>query len=173
MLPDELSPDCPRCSGLCCIALAFDAGPAFAHNKPAHVACAHLSRADRCRIHPALHAQGYGGCAAYSCHGAGQYVTQTLFGGRSWRDLDEPAAMFAAFDLARDWFALRAQATLAAPRAPPGALRDALHAVAETLRVVPRPLTHPDVRRARGQLQPLLARLRRAGRARGLPVVEK
>ena len=43
-------------------------------------------------------ANGFPGCAAYDCFGAGQRIAQQTFGGRDWRAHPEVAAsMFAAF----------------------------------------------------------------------------
>lgn len=97
----SLRSDCARCAGLCCVALAFDRAPLFAHDKPAGQPCTHL-QADRCRIHASRATRGYAGCVSYDCLGAGQLVTQELFGGRSWWDCgDGGQAMFAAFAQAR------------------------------------------------------------------------
>jgi hypothetical protein len=79
-----LRPDCQRCAALCCL-LAFDRSALFAFDKPAGVPCPHLDR-HRCGIHRDREHAGFGGCARYDCHGAGQRVTQELFQGRSWRD---------------------------------------------------------------------------------------
>jgi len=95
---NSLKPDCASCAGLCCISLAFDRSSQFDFDKAAGEACRNLDASHRCTIHSALSARGMGGCVQFDCHGAGQRVTQDLFGGRSWRD--EPAiadAMFAAF----------------------------------------------------------------------------
>jgi len=86
-----LRADCTRCAALCCVALAFDRSELFGFDKPAGEPCRHLSGQDRCRIHAQRDARGFGGCVAYDCLGAGQYVTQELFGGRSWRD--DPALL--------------------------------------------------------------------------------
>ena len=84
-LPD-LTPDCGSCDALCCVVLAFDAGDAFAFDKPACTPCHNLTAGNRCRIHADLADQGFAGCVRFNCHGAGQKVTQDLFKGRSWRD---------------------------------------------------------------------------------------
>ena len=76
--------DCARCSGLCCMALAFDRSDAFAVEKPAGTSCAHLGADRRCTIHADRHERGFGGCVAYDCLGAGQ-LTTALFG-RPWTD---------------------------------------------------------------------------------------
>lgn len=83
----QFQADCTRCAALCCMALAFDKSDEFAIDKPALQPCPNLAETGHaCAIHPQLKEAGFGGCIAYDCHGAGQYVTQTLFGGRSWRD---------------------------------------------------------------------------------------
>ena len=89
-LPD-LRADCAHCAALCCVALAFDRSRLFAFDKPAGRPCPHLSDGGACGIHASRAAQGMGGCVAYDCLGAGQRVTQDLFGGRSW--LDEPGLL--------------------------------------------------------------------------------
>lgn len=97
----SLRADCAHCAGLCCVALAFDRSALFAEDKPAGQACRHLL-ADRRSIHATRARTGYAGCVAYDCLGAGQLVTQDLFGGRSWRDCgDGGKAMFIAFAQAR------------------------------------------------------------------------
>ena len=98
----SLRADCARCAGLCCVALAFDRSALFAEDKPAGQPCRQLDTDDRCAIHAQRVQRGYAGCVAYDCLGAGQLVTQELFGGRSWRDcVDGGAAMFTAFAQAR------------------------------------------------------------------------
>lgn len=82
----DLSPDCARCDALCCVLLAFDASAAFVHDKPACAPCRHLAQDNHCRIHADLAAQGFRGCVAFDCHGAGQRITGQVFKGRSWRD---------------------------------------------------------------------------------------
>lgn len=77
---DSFSPDCQRCAALCCVAPAFDAVQGFGFDKAAHTACPHLQADHRCGIHPHLREQGFAGCTAYDCHGAGPWVT-ALFGG--------------------------------------------------------------------------------------------
>lgn len=96
-LPD-LAPDCAACTGLCCMALAFDKGEDFAIDKPAGLPCPNLAADFSCAIFDDLRAQGFAGCARYSCLGAGQRVSQELFAGHDWRR--EPALarpMIAAF----------------------------------------------------------------------------
>jgi hypothetical protein len=91
MIPSTLRGDCAQCAALCCVALAFDRSPLFAYDKPAGEPCANLCAEGRCTIHAERAARGFGGCEAYDCLGAGQAVTQGLFGGASWRD--DPALL--------------------------------------------------------------------------------
>lgn len=88
--------DCSRCQALCCVAPAFDAAQGFGHDKPAHQPCHHLDGTHRCRIHERLHDQGYAGCAAYDCKGAGPQLLARC-GGPGWRAMADPAPLFEAF----------------------------------------------------------------------------
>lgn len=83
-----LRADCARCSALCCLALAFDASELFGLDKPAGEPCPHLDGCGRCGIYDGRAERGFAGCVGYDCLGAGQRVTEELFGGRSW--LNEP-----------------------------------------------------------------------------------
>lgn len=82
----DYSADCSKCAALCCIAFPFEQSAAFGEDKPAGQACSRLETSGRCSIHARRQADGYGGCVIYDCHGAGPWVTQVLFGGRSWLD---------------------------------------------------------------------------------------
>ncbi|HTQ15655.1 MAG TPA: hypothetical protein VMH86_17440 [Rhizomicrobium sp.] len=130
-LPD-LRADCSRCAALCCVAFAFDRSAEFGFDKPAATPCRHLGGNDRCRIHGDLHAQGFSGCVAYDCHGAGQRVVQEVFDGRSWRE--DPALareMFDAFRALRkihEWLLLLGAATRLPLDAEEAARRAALEA---------------------------------------------
>ena len=81
-----LRADCSKCAALCCVAFAFDKGEDFAIDKPPHVACDKLNNTFLCSIHANLSDEGFSGCARYDCLGAGQRVTQEVFGGQNWRD---------------------------------------------------------------------------------------
>jgi hypothetical protein len=109
-----LSADCARCSALCCLALAFDASALFGLDKRAGEPCPHLDGCGRCGIYGERQARGFGGCVAYDCLGAGQRVTQELFGGQSWQEkphLAEPMARaFAAVRHAHDLLQLLGEA---------------------------------------------------------------
>jgi hypothetical protein len=97
-LPAALKADCSRCAGLCCVVPAFYAVQGFGFDKPAHTACSHLGRDQRCTIHAELVSRGFTGCKAFDCFGAGQRVTQELLPGTSWRTSNDAAArVFAAY----------------------------------------------------------------------------
>ncbi|WP_175474786.1 hypothetical protein [Celeribacter indicus] len=107
------------------MALAFDAGEDFGHDKPAGYPCRHLEGFS-CSIHAGLAEAGYHGCVRFDCLGAGQRVT-ALFAG-TWRD--DPALtrpMMRAFRRMRDIQELRqmlvAAATLPLPAAQEGERR--------------------------------------------------
>ncbi|GEL98814.1 pentapeptide repeat-containing protein [Cellulomonas terrae] len=116
----ELRSDCSRCAGLCCIAHSFQRSSDFAYDKPAGTPCRNLLDDFRCGIHADLRTSGFTGCTVYECFGAGQFVTQQLFGGRTWRD--DPAItadMFAVFGTMRGlhellWYLTEALAVRAA-----------------------------------------------------------
>jgi len=98
MSVSAFEPDCARCVGLCCVALPFRPSHGFAFAKDAGEPCRHLDDSYRCSIHASLGEAGMGGCIAYECFGAGQQVTQVVYGGASWRgSADGGAEMFAVF----------------------------------------------------------------------------
>jgi uncharacterized protein YjbI with pentapeptide repeats len=99
----ELSGECGRCFGLCCVVPGFSKSADFAVDKAAGRACSHLEAGFRCGIHGELRERGYSGCTVYDCFGAGQRVSQEVFQGRDWRHSPELAeAMFAVFPVMRD-----------------------------------------------------------------------
>ena len=88
----DLRADCSRCVGLCCVVPAFAASADFAIDKPAGTPCPNL-RSDRlCGIHAHLRDEGFPGCVAYDCFGAGQRVVATSPDGAR-----DPAAVGPAF----------------------------------------------------------------------------
>jgi uncharacterized protein YjbI with pentapeptide repeats len=98
----ELRADCARCVALCCVAPAFARSSEFAIDKPAGTPCPHLGGDDRCMIHQRLRDEGFPGCTAYDCFGAGQRLAQETFAGADWRrDPQAAAAMFAALPVLR------------------------------------------------------------------------
>lgn len=122
----ELEADCSRCVGLCCVALAFVASADFAIDKPPGEPCPHLNSAFRCEIHTELRQRGFPGCTVFDCLGAGQQVSQAIYGGRDWVNNPEIASqMFEVFARERElhlllWHLREAlQLPDAAPLAPP------------------------------------------------------
>lgn len=100
--PRELAADCSRCAGLCCVALAFAKSADFAFDKAAGEECVNLDDGFRCRIHPQLRERGFKGCTVFDCFGAGQHVTQSVYGGATWHDGPEVRdGMFAVFPIVR------------------------------------------------------------------------
>jgi hypothetical protein len=98
----DLRADCTRCSALCCVAPAFSRSSQFAIDKPAGVPCPHLAEDLRCSIHSRLGPEGFAGCVAYDCFGAGQRLTRTTFVGRDWRtDHEVGAPIMAALPILR------------------------------------------------------------------------
>src|SRR3954465_15143997 len=134
----HLRADCSRCAGLCCVAPAFAASADFAIDKPAGRACPNLQDDFRCGIHAQLRERGFPGCTVFDCFGAGQQLTQTTFGGQSWREAPEPAAsQFAVFPVMRQlhemlWYLTEAEVLTEAEILPRAA---ALHADVRTARV--------------------------------------
>jgi len=165
-----LRADCARCFGLCCVAPAFSASADFAIDKPAGHPCPHLQAGFRCGIHNDLRRQGFPGCAAYDCFGAGQQVSQVTFGGRDWRQ-DPHAAlqMFRVFAVMRQlhellWY-LTAALTLKPAHAVHGELRLALEAT-EAMTCSPAgALLTLDTRGHRDQVNALLLRSSELARA--------
>lgn len=95
MNPSEYRPRCETCAALCCMAPDFVPGARFPEEKPARTPCRHLE-GRACGIYRAREERGYHGCIAFTCYGAGQAVTNDLFGGRDWADepgLREPMAV--------------------------------------------------------------------------------
>jgi hypothetical protein len=115
----KLRADCARCCGLCCVAPAFDTDQGFGFDKPAHTPCPNLGTHHRCAIHATLRARGFPACAAFDCFGAGQWVTQHLFAGKSWRTSPDIAArMFTVYPRYRALHELMALLDVAIRRPP-------------------------------------------------------
>jgi uncharacterized protein YjbI with pentapeptide repeats len=158
-----LRADCGRCFGLCCVAPAFVASADFAIDKPAGHPCPHLQADFRCAIHEDLRRQGFPGCAAYDCFGAGQQVSQVTFGGRDWRQ-DPRAApqMYQVFAIMRQlhellWY-LAAALRLQPARSVHGQLRLALEATDAMTRRPAGALLELDIGRHRDHVNALLRR---------------
>ncbi|HEY5881045.1 MAG TPA: pentapeptide repeat-containing protein [Nakamurella sp.] len=85
------------------MATSFKKSADFAIDRPAGRPCPNLGDDFGCRIHDRLRERGFPGCVAFDCFGAGQRITQSTFGGRTWRD--EPALapdIFRAFMIMLD-----------------------------------------------------------------------
>jgi uncharacterized protein YjbI with pentapeptide repeats len=131
----ELSADCSRCVGLCCVALAFAKSVDFAFDKAAGDPCVNLDDGFGCRIHPILRERGFKGCTVFDCFGAGQQVTQRTFDGATWRDDAEVrGAMFAVFPIVRQ-------------------LHELLWYLSEALRMPAAGHLHPALRRAAAEVR--------------------
>ena len=98
---ESLRADCAGCAGLCCVAPAFEVSADFPMNKPPGMACVNLTSEYRCRIHHRLLPDGFKGCVAFDCFGAGQRTTRA-FDGRTWRtDPAVAGSMFQVFGVLR------------------------------------------------------------------------
>jgi len=97
----ELVADCSRCFGLCCVLLPFHRDGGFGITKQGGEPCHHLSSDDRCGIHDTLREDGWPGCAAFDCFGAGQHVSQVTYGGVSWRSHEDLGEMAAVLSVVR------------------------------------------------------------------------
>jgi hypothetical protein len=85
------------------VATSFAKSADFAFDRPAGRPCVHLAADFGCGIHDRLRARGFPGCVAFDCFGAGQRITRSTFGGRTWRD--DPALapdIFRAFMIMLD-----------------------------------------------------------------------
>jgi len=90
-----------------------------------------------CVIHAELRPRGWRGCAVFECFGAGQQLTQHIFGGVTWRDNPAMAtAMFGAFENMRLIQEIRYYLRVLVEHPLPRKLREqvtALDATAESL----------------------------------------
>jgi len=158
-----LRADCGRCFGLCCVAPAFSASADFAIDKPAGRPCPHLQADFRCGIHAHLRREGFPGCAAYDCFGAGQQVSQVTFGGRDWRrDPRAAPQMFRVFLIMRQLHELLWYLVAALTLEPARAVRDELRLALETTEAMTRSpadvLLDLDTGRHRERINALLLR---------------
>ncbi|MEV5319541.1 pentapeptide repeat-containing protein [Streptomyces sp. NPDC052687] len=173
----ELRGDCGSCFGLCCVALPFAASADFALDKPAGKPCPHLGGDHRCGIHDRLRGKRFTGCTVYDCFGAGQRVSQVVFGGTDWRGAPPEHArrMFDVFPVVRQlhellWYLTEAL-TLPAARPLHADLRRARERTEALTRQTAEELAALDVAAHRQEVNVLLLKtseLARAGiRGRG------
>ncbi len=97
----SLKSDCTHCFALCCNAFGFSSSSDFAIDKPAGAPCPNLGPGHACRIHRSLRPRGFRGCAVFDCFGAGQAVSQRLFGGIEPDRPEDRRTMFDAFTIVR------------------------------------------------------------------------
>jgi uncharacterized protein YjbI with pentapeptide repeats len=81
----KLRADCANCFGLCCVALPYAKSADFAFDKHGGTPCRNLLSNYLCGIHKDLRNNGFRGCSAYECFGAGQKVSQVTYNGIDWR----------------------------------------------------------------------------------------
>jgi uncharacterized protein YjbI with pentapeptide repeats len=157
----NLRADCEKCFALCCVAPAFSASADFAINKPAGQACPNLQNDFRCGIHASLRQKGFRGCTVYDCFGAGQKVSQVIFGGKDWRRAPGAAQqMFQVFPIVRNlhellWYVSEAL-TLSAASSLHGELRTALEETERLTHQGPDALMELDVVAHRREVNDLL-----------------
>lgn len=167
---EALAADCERCAALCCVGLAFAASAHFAIDKPAGRPCPNLA-GYACGRHDDLRRDGFAGCIAFECYGAGQHVVQVSFKGRTWKDDPSIAgSMFATFNAVRQLNELRFHLAAARRLAGGGELGAALDEAAGRLaRLVgepPETLERLDPSRVAGEVSELLGRASRAARGK-------
>jgi uncharacterized protein YjbI with pentapeptide repeats len=159
----HLRADCASCFGLCCVAPAFSVSADFALNKSAGQACPYLQSDSGCGIHAHLRQRGFRGCTVYDCFGAGQKVSQVIFGGQDWRRAPQTAKqMFEVFQIVRDlhellWYLTEAL-TLQPARSLYSELRLALKEMERLTRNGPDMLVELDVAAHRQEVNALLLR---------------
>jgi uncharacterized protein YjbI with pentapeptide repeats len=159
----NLLADCESCFGLCCVALPFAASADFAIDKDAGQPCPNLDLDFRCGIHIRLRQEGFPGCSAYDCFGAGQHVSQVTFGGQDWRRAPETAQqMYEVFPIVRQLHELLCYLTEALTLQPARPIHDELgRAYGRTERLTdsdPQTLVELDVAAHRSSVNGLLVR---------------
>ena len=167
----ELVADCSRCFGLCCVLLPFHRDGGFGVTKQSGHACDHLNRDDRCGIHATLREDGWPGCTAFDCFGAGQHVSQVTYGGTSWRDHDDLGEMAAVLSVVRQLHEMLSHLMEVQRRSPAddaAAMRDELLALTHADPVT---LLTADLEEVRGRVSPALRRatVRLHGPGRPMP----
>lgn len=166
-----LRADCAACFGLCCVALPFSSSADFAIDKAAGRPCPNLEPDFRCAIHRRLRREGFAGCVAFDCLGAGQKVSRHTFGGRDWRRHPETAGrMFEVFGVMRRlhelmWY-LSEALTLRPARPVHGPIRRALGEIERLSRGTAEELAAVDVAARHAEAGALLARASELTRAR-------
>lgn len=157
-----LRADCRNCFALCCVAPALSVSADFAIDKPAGKPCPSLRSDFRCAIHQHLRQEGFPGCAAYDCFGAGQKVSQVTFEGRDWRSPPAAGLMLRVFPVMRQLHELLWYLTEALTLRPARSLRPELRrALEETEGIThggPQSLLDLDLDAPRARVNALLVR---------------
>ncbi|QBR93197.1 pentapeptide repeat-containing protein [Nocardioides euryhalodurans] len=156
MREPELVADCSRCFGLCCVLLPFSRAGGFGADKDSGDPCHHLDPHDRCGIHDRLREDGWPGCTAFDCFGAGQHVSQVTYAGTSWREHDNLGEMAAVLSVVRQLHEMLAHLTEVQRRAPhagAAAVREELLALTHTDPVT---LLSADLDEVRSRVSPVL-----------------
>lgn len=96
---NHLRADCENCFGLCCVALPYAKSADFALDKDRGTPCRNLQSNYLCGIHNELRNQGFRGCSAYECFGAGQKVSQITYNGKDWRNKEVAQEMFDVYPI--------------------------------------------------------------------------
>lgn len=97
-LLETLAINCEECCGICCAALYYTKMDGFPEDKAAGKPCGNLRDDFKCSIHNKLMECKLKGCIAYDCFGAGQKVTQAIYGGLDWKkNLKLAEQMFQVF----------------------------------------------------------------------------
>ena len=162
-----LEADCGSCAGLCCVAPAFAKSSDFAIDKAPGKPCPNLDQGDfRCTIHRQLDAKGFHGCVVFDCFGAGQRITQEMFGGRSWRDAPEMLGLLGVVRQLHElmWLLTEALKLDEARKLHPR-LRVALEEADRLAGGDPTGLRGTDVDAYRGKVNPLLQKASHLARA--------
>ena len=144
------------------MALPFGRSADFAFSKRGGEPCRNLLADDRCGIHHDLLTAGMSGCVRFDCFGAGQHVSQVLYGGRSWRQHPDPS-MFDVFWTAQWLHELLWYAADVLDRDLPESVLVAVAAQARSIRALvnrpPAEWSGRDGDEAWDRLKPLLARV--------------
>ncbi|MBN6885856.1 pentapeptide repeat protein [Cytobacillus horneckiae] len=97
---DNLISDCEHCFALCCVALPYGKSADFPINKEGGEPYGNICNDNQCSIHNHLLKKGFKGCVSFECFGAGQHVSQQIYGGQDWRQNGGIAKqMFAVFPI--------------------------------------------------------------------------
>lgn len=152
--------DCSKCSGLCCTALFFSDIDGFPYEKPASIPCRHLTNDFMCDAHADLEQNGWKGCRSYDCFGAGNYVTDILYQGKTWKDdASSKQDIFSVFLIVYQLHQMLFYLCIAAMLANQRSYR---HQIARYINEIialcnrSEDLKHLDIEELRGRINPLL-----------------